>query len=218
MTTYYPIYLNLHDRLVVVLGGGEVAEEKVEGLTAAGATVRVIAPRLNPGLQRLAATGAIEHIPRSYRDGDLTGAFLALSERLGDQVHRTIQAEAERTGVPLNVQDETQYCSFIAAAMFRRGDLTITISTAGKAPALAARLRQSFERDFGDHYARFLELSGRLRKPLAERFPSFETRRELWYQLVDSDVLELLERGDDELARNRMTAIMGVEPSSEVAA
>ncbi len=218
MTVYYPIYLELEGRLIVVLGGGEVAEEKADGLLPTGATVRVIAPRINPGLQRLAADGAIEHIARPYREGDLEGAFLVFSERLGETVHQQVWAEAERHSVPLNVQDETAYCSFVAAAIFRRGDLTITISTAGKAPALAARLRQTFERNFGDHYARFLELSGRLRKPLAERFPSFETRRELWYQLVDSDVLELLERGEDNRAQQRMTTIMGVEPETEATA
>ncbi|MEM7586590.1 MAG: bifunctional precorrin-2 dehydrogenase/sirohydrochlorin ferrochelatase [Acidobacteriota bacterium] len=212
MTAYYPVYLDLDDRLVVVLGGGEVAEEKVDGLLAAGAAIRVIAPQLNPGLQRLVTQGRVEHISRSYREGDLQGAFLVVSERLGEAVHRRIWAEAERHGIPLNVQDETDYCSFIAAALFRRGDLAITISTSGKAPALAARLRQRFERELGDHYARFLEWAGRLRKPLAERFPSFETRRELWYQLVDSEVLELLRKGEDRKALQRMTAIMGVKP------
>jgi siroheme synthase-like protein len=92
----------------------------------------------------------------------------------------------------------------------RRGDLTVTISTSGKAPALAVRLRQQLERQLGAHYARFLEIAGRLRAPLAERLPDSAARRELWYRLVDSDVLELLGRGDDAGARERVAEITGV--------
>jgi siroheme synthase-like protein len=210
MNAYYPVYLDLRGRRAVVAGGGAVALEKVEGLLAAGAVVRVIAPRLDPALARLAAAGKIEHRARDYRDGDLEGAFLAFSERLGEDVHRALAAEAGRKNVPLNVQDETAYCSFLAAALVRQGDLAITISTSGKAPALAVRLKESLQARFGPHYARFLELSGRLRAPLKERHPDFETRRALWYRLVDSDVLDLLERGDEELAEQRMAGIMDV--------
>ncbi|MEE8522919.1 MAG: bifunctional precorrin-2 dehydrogenase/sirohydrochlorin ferrochelatase [Thermoanaerobaculia bacterium] len=210
MTAYYPVYLDLRGRRCVVVGGGAVALEKVEGLLAAGAVVRVIAPRLAPELGRLADRGSIEHWPRTYQDGDLEGALIAFSERLGDVVHRALAAEADRLAVPLNVQDETAYCSFIAAALVRQGDLTIAISTSGKAPALAVRLKEAMKARYGPHYARFLELSGRLRAPLKARHPDFETRRELWYRLVDSDVLDLLERGDDDGAEERMAGIMGV--------
>jgi siroheme synthase-like protein len=210
MNAYYPVYLDLRGRRCVVFGGGAVALEKVEGLLAAGASVRVIAPTLDPALERLACGGEVEHLPRTYRDGDFEDVFLAFSERLGDGVHRALAAEAERENVPLNVQDETDYCSFIAAALVRQGDLTITISTSGKAPALAVRLKESMRARFGPHYARFLELSGRVRAPLKARHPDFETRRTLWYQLVDSDVLELLERGDEDLAEERMAGIMDV--------
>ena len=216
MSVYYPIFLDLRGRRCIVLGGGKVAEEKAEGLLQAGAAVRVIAPRLTPALASRAAAGEIDHLPRRYRDSDLEGAFLAFSERLGEAVHDAVAREADRRDVPLNVQDETRYCSFIAAALVRRGDLTIAISTAGKAPALAVRLRQALERRFGEHYARFLELAGRLRRPLARLHPDFETRRALWYRLVDSDVLRLLEQGEEELARSRIATIMGVEPGGEL--
>ncbi len=216
MSPYYPVFLDLRDRRCVVVGGGAVAEEKVEGLLTAGAIVQVIAPRLTPGLERLLSAGEIHHSARDYREGDLQHAFLALSERVGSEIHVALRDEATRRSVPLNVQDETDFCSFIAPALFRRGDLTIAISTAGRAPALAARLRQAFERRFGEHYARFLELAGRLRRPLEERYPDFETRRDLWYRLVDSDVLDLLEQGDGERARQRIVSLTGVE-LSEVA-
>lgn len=207
---YYPIHLDLRGRLVAVIGGGAVAQEKVAGLLAAGARVRLIAPRLTPELGRLAAEDAVEHVPRSYRSGDLAGAFLAIGERLGAEIDDAVWREAEERGIPCNVQDDLAHCSFIAASVVRRGDLTLTISTSGKAPALAVRLRQQLERQLGPHYARFLELAGRLRAPLAERLPDFAARRDLWYRLVDSDVLELLGRGDDARARERVAEITGV--------
>ena len=207
---YYPIHLDLRGRLVAVIGGGAVAQEKVEGLLAAGARVKVVAPGLTPELARLAAEGAVEHVARSFRDGDLEGAFLAVGERLGAAIDGAVWREAEARGIPCNVQDDLPHCSFIAASVVRRGDLTVTISTSGKAPALAVRLRQQLERQLGAHYARFLEIAGRLRAPLAERLPDSAARRDLWYRLVDSDVLELLGRGDDAGARRRVAEITGV--------
>ena len=212
MSRYYPVYLDLRGRPVTVVGGGEVAHEKVQGLLEAGARVRVIAPELSEGLQALADDSAFDHVARSYAEGDLAGAFLVIAERLGQEVSATLWREANERGIPINVQDETAHCSFIAAAVVRRGDLTVTISTAGKAPALAVRLRQELEQRLGSHHARFLELAGRLRAPLLERHPDFTTRRELWYRLVDSDVLELLRRDDEPRARRRIVEIMGVAP------
>lgn len=211
---YYPVYLDLKGRLTVVVGGGDVALEKVRGLLDAGARVRVVARELVPELANLAARGAVEHRPWDYRGGELEGAFLAISERLGPEVQQAVWREAEELGIPLNVQDDTGRCSFITAALVRRGDLTLAISTAGKAPALAVRLRQQLERSLGPHYGCFLEYAGRLRAPLAERTPDFARRRELWYRLVDSDVLELLRRGEESRARRRMVEIMGVAPAA----
>ena len=214
MNPYYPVYLDLRGRLCLVIGGGAVAEEKVDGLLAAGARVRLITPRVDdPTLRSRCERQEIEHLARDYRAGDLEDAFLVFAERLGQPVHEALLDEAERRAIFLNVQDETPYCSLIAASVMRRGDLVITVSTGGKAPALAVRLRQGFERQLGDHYPRFLELAGRIRVPLAERTPDFETRRRRWYELVDSEVLSLLEAGDEETARRRIVEIMGLEPA-----
>lgn len=213
MSAYYPIYLDLHGRLVVLVGGGEVALEKAEGLLPMGARMRVIAPRLVPGLQTMVQRGDVQWVPRVYRHGDLQGAFLVFSERLGEAVHRSLLAEAEASQVWLNVQDETDFCSFIAASVVRQGDLTLTISTAGRAPALAVRIRQRMERFFGRHYAEFLALCGRLRRPLANKVPGFEERRRLWYELVDSDVLTHFQSGRPERAEARALEVLSLEQS-----
>lgn len=211
MSFYYPIYLDLKHRLVIIVGGGEVALEKVEGLLPTEARVRLIAPRVIPPLAALVAAGKIEHVPRVYRRGDLRGAFLIFSERLGPSVHRRLMVEAATGQQWLNVQDETEFCSFIAASVMRQGDLTVTISTAGKAPALAVRIRQGMERFFGRHYADFLDLCGRLRRPLATKFPDFQYRRRLWYRLMDSDVLNHLRRGEVAQAEALALDVMELE-------
>lgn len=208
---YYPIYLNLRGRRCVVVGGGAVAEGKVRGLLAAGAEVSVVAPELSPELQRLAREGCVTHLERGYLPGDLAGAFLAISATDDRAVNEQVWREATERDVLVNVVDDTPHCNFIAPAILRQGDLAIAISTGGKAPVLAVRLREQFEKLVGPEHARFLELAGALREPVAARWPSFDIRRALWYQLVDSDVLDLLRRGDEAAARSRMAEIMGLE-------
>jgi siroheme synthase-like protein len=210
---YYPILLNLQGRLCVVIGGGVIAEGKVRGLLEAEAAVLIIAPELTPDLRAWVREGRVGHLTRVYQPGDLAGAFLAISATDDREVNARVWEEANARNIPVNVVDDTPHCNFIAPSILRRGDLTVAISTSGKAPALAVRLRERLEHLVGDEHARFLELAGTLREPLAARFPSFEQRKALWYQLVDSDVLALLKRGDEAAARHRMTEIMGVAPA-----
>lgn len=210
---YYPVYLNLEGRRCVVVGGGPIAEGKVRGLLDAGAQVCVVAPGLTPALRGWAAAGRLTHLARAYEPGDLAGAFLAISATDDPDVNQQVWQEAAGRDLPVNVVDDPPHCSFIAPSIFRRGDLAVAVSTGGKAPALAVRLREQFERLVGDEHARFLELAGTIREPLAARFPDFEQRRVLWYQLVDSDVIDLLRRGDEAAARLRMAEIMGVVPA-----
>lgn len=207
---YYPVFLDLRGRPCVVVGGDAAALAKVEGLLEAGARVTVVAPELVPGLAALAASGAVLHRARSYRRGDLAGAFLALSVLRDPAVARPFFEEAEARGIPANVMDDVPRCSFISPSVVRRGDLAVAISTSGRAPALAVRLRQRLERELGAEHGRFLELASALREPLAEACPDFEERRRRWYRLVDSDVLELLARGEEAAARKRIEDITGV--------
>ena len=209
---YYPIFLNLQDRLCIVIGGGKVAEGKVDGLLAAGALVRVVSTALTPALEQMAGQERISHVARAYAPGDLAGSFLAISATDDPAVNEQVWQEANARNLLVNVVDDTPHCNFIAPAILRQGDLAIAISTSGKAPALAVRLREQIRPLVGPEHARFLELAGSLRGRLAAQRPSFAERRALWYQLVDSDVLDLLRRGEESAARQRMTEIMGVAP------
>ncbi len=211
---YYPVFLNLQGRRCVVVGGGQVAEGKVHGLLAAEGCVWVIAPALTPALAALARDLRISHVDRVYAPGDLAGAFLAISATDDPVVNEQVWQEASAHNVLVNVVDDTPRCNFIAPAILRQGDLSIAISTSGRAPALAVRLREQIATLVGPEHARFLELAGTLREPLAAQHPSFAERRALWYQLVDSDVIDLLRHGDEVAARQRITEIMGVAPKT----
>lgn len=205
----YPIFMDLRGRDCVVVGGGRVATRKVRDLLEAGAQVRVIAPSVTPELAGLEASGRLTRVSRSYEDGDARDGFLVIAATGHREVNRAVWMEAERLGVPLNCVDDPRNCSFLAPSVLRRGGLTAAVSTSGLAPALAVRIRQELENLLGDHHARFLEYAGQLRHRLVRRHPDSSRRRVIWYQLVDSDVLDLLERGEELWARQRIEEIVG---------
>jgi uroporphyrin-III C-methyltransferase/precorrin-2 dehydrogenase/sirohydrochlorin ferrochelatase/precorrin-2 dehydrogenase/sirohydrochlorin ferrochelatase len=214
---YYPVSVDLQGRRCVVIGGGALAEEKVEGLLDTGGQVTIVAVELTDRLAQLVAAGRISHRQREYRTGDLVGAFLAICTTRDPRIAGPVWDEASALGILVNVVDDPLRCSFIAPSVLRRGDLTIAISTGGKAPALAVRLRERLEQEVGPEHAQFLELAGRLRFPLSARYPDFGERKSRWYRLVDSDVLELLRRGDEAGAWRMLVDIMGVEPEESAA-
>ena len=211
MNTYYPVYIQLRGKLCVVIGGGKIAEGKVEGLLDVQANVTVISPDLTPRLRELAEAKQIAYLARLYHPGDLTGAFLVICATDQTDVNHQVWQEATANRQLVNVVDDTPRCNFIAPSILRKGDLTIAISTSGKAPALAVRLKERFQRELGPQYARFLELAGELREPLAQHVPDFERRKALWYELVDSDIFDVLARGDESAAREIISRVVGFE-------
>ena len=210
--TYYPVFLDLRGRRAVVIGGGAVAEQKVLGLMSAGAHVTVVSPETTPRLAELAAAGGIDLRRRAYRSGDLAGAWLAIAGTDDRAANARVRAEAEREGVLLNAVDDLDHCSFIAPAIHREGDITVAVSTSGKSPALAARLRQRVARLVGPAEARLCELLGELRPELAARVPDARARTALWYRIVDSDVIEFVRRDDNEGARRLIDELMNEAP------
>jgi precorrin-2 dehydrogenase / sirohydrochlorin ferrochelatase len=211
MNTYYPVYIQLREQPCVVIGGGTIAEGKVKGLLDAQANVTVIAPTLTAHLHDLARQKQITYFARAYQPGDLTGAFMVICATDQAEINHQVWEEASTNRQLVNVVDDTPRCNFIAPSILRKGDLTIAISTSGKAPALAVRLKERFQRQIGPEYERFLEIAGELREPLARHIPDFETRKALWYELVDSDILNSLARGDEVSARETISQIVGFD-------
>ena len=145
MTTYYPVYLNLRGRRCVIVGGGTVAEGKIARLLDSGAEICVISPDATPGIRQFVADGAVRWEERTYRQGDLDGAFIAIAATNIREVNRRIFEEAEERGVMLNAVDDPPNCSFIAPSIVQRGPVTLAISTGGVSPALARKLRESLQ-------------------------------------------------------------------------
>ena len=217
MTAFYPVFLDLRGRRAVVVGGGAVAEQKVQGLLEASAYVTVVSPETTDRLADLAAQGEIELRRRPYRVGDLAGAWLAIAATDDRSVNAAVWAEAEQRGVPFNAVDDLEHCSFIAPAIYKEGDITVAVSTAGRSPALAVRLRDRIAWLIGRAEARLCELLGELRPHMAARVPDARARTALWYRIVDSDVIDFVRRGDMAGARRRADEVIGeIEQSLDV--
>ncbi len=135
--------------------------------------------------------------------------FMVICATDQTEINHQVWQEASANRQLVNVVDDTPRCNFIAPAILRKGDLNIAISTGGKAPALAVRLKERLQKEIGPQYERFLELSGQLREPLARHIPDFETRKKLWYELVDSDILELLSQGNETAAIEKISQTVG---------
>jgi precorrin-2 dehydrogenase/sirohydrochlorin ferrochelatase len=163
---YLPIFFDVTGRQCVVVGGGRLAARKVESLLEAGARVTVVAPRLSPSLEAIVARGLVTHIARDYRRGDIRGCVLVHAATGDPKLHRELAAEARLLGIPINVVDLPELCTFIAPAVVKRGALQIAISTAGASPAFAARLRRELEQQFGTEYALTLEVLHAARRRL----------------------------------------------------
>jgi len=153
---------------VVVVGGGRVAERKVLSLLPSGAKVTVISPKLTECLERLAGKAEIEHLKRSFSQGDLKGAWLVIAATDDSKVQEQVFSEAERRGCFCNVVDRPERCSFIVPSVVKRGALTIAISTGGQSPGLARALRIELEKEFPRQWALYVELVGMLRRLILE--------------------------------------------------
>lgn len=192
----YPVSLDIQGRRCVVVGGGTTAEHKVQGLLDAGADVSVYAADPSPGLRALADRGEVLLVQRSYKTGDLKGAFLVIAAAEDRSLNGQVFAEASERGVLCNAVDDVEHCHFAAPAIVRRGDLTIAIGTGGKAPALARRLRVELERQFGEEWAQLVEVLAEARSRAIEgRDVDFATWAARWQAALDADLLGAIRAG-----------------------
>ena len=180
----------------MVVGGGKVAERKVEALLSAGARVRVIAPQVTAELRRWAEEGRIELELRPYQEGDLSGAWLAIAATDDPEVQKRVFSEAEARGLFCNVVDKPELCSFIVPSVVRRGRLQLAISTSGASPATARRIRERLEEIFGPEWALYLELMAYWRQEILSRGLPEEERRTLFHRLALAPIPEWIRQGD----------------------
>ncbi len=189
---HYPIFLKIRGKKCIVIGGGEVALRKVRMLLECGADVTVISPTLHPGLTELAGENAVHLVRRIYRTGDLRGAAVVIAATDSKRTNHRAAADAGRTKALVNVVDDPAPSDFIVPSSFRKGELTIAVSTGGASPALARKLRMRLEKDFGEEFAVLLSLIGEVRSTLREK--GIKVDAKTWQEALDLDLLIPLSR------------------------
>ena len=196
---FYIACLRLSGRRCLVVGGGEVGLEKVEGLLLCGGDVTLVAPHAHEELQRLAAERSIVWERRGYMASDLTGSFLVIAATDDSEVNIAVHEDAEARAMLVNVVDVPPLCNFILPAIVRSGPLAIAISTAGASPALAKRMKREIAEQFGEEYARLAVLLNDARGWAKATLPTFQERKAFFESIVsgEPDPIALLREGDE---------------------
>ena len=196
---FYIACLRLRGRRCLVVGGGEVGLEKVEGLLTCDAAVTLVAPAAHDELVRLAAEGSIVWQRRGYQRADLEGSFLVIAATDDSEVNIGVHEDAEARAMLVNVVDVPPLCNFILPAIVRSGPLAIAISTAGASPALAKRMKREIAEQFGEDYARLAVMLNDVRGWAKATLPTFQERRAFFDSIVggEPDPIALLRDGDE---------------------
>jgi len=207
-TPFYIACLKLSGRRCLVVGGGDIGLEKVEGLLAAEGDVCLVAPDAIPALESLAAEGSIAWERRAYRPEDLEGAFMVIAATDDTDVNIGVYDDAEKRAMLVNVVDVPPLCNFILPAIVRTGPLAIAISTAGASPALAKRIRDQIADEYGEPYARLAIMLNDVRGWAKGTLPTYQDRKAFFESIVngDPDPVELLRRSDEDAVRDLIEA------------
>ena len=206
---YYPVNLDVRHQSCLVVGGGAVGTRKVRTLLDCGAVVTVVSPEVTNQIFDLAQENRISLKQRSYQASDLDGVFLVIGATDNKDLNRAIHNDARKQGKLCNIADQPDLCNFILPSIIERGDLIIAISTSGKSPAFARRLRKQLEAQFGPEYAEFLKLMGAMRKILLERTRDPEAHRQVFVSLIDQGLLECIRDGDRARIDTMLISVLG---------
>jgi siroheme synthase-like protein len=205
---FFPIYLNLSGKRVVVIGGGEVAERKVASLSGTDAAITVISLTLTSQLLTLSKSNAINWQKRSYVPGDCSDATLVFSATDDPNVNHQVWEEATQAGILINTADQPSLCDFIMPAVVRRGELAVAISTGGASPALAATLREQLSEALGTEYEELLEILSQARPEIQQRFQDERDRKAIHYRILQSNLIDLLKRQDRKGAERVLRSVI----------
>ncbi len=206
----YPVQLLIRGRRALVVGAGNVALRKTQGLLRAGAEVTIIAPVIHPEIAEL----PVDIVERPYQQGEAGDYQLVITCTDDPHVNRQVFRDAEANGVWVNSADDPVNCTFILPAVARQGDLTISISTNGQSPAMAMWLRRRFEAEFDERYDRLLELLVEVRADARYVFGTSEVRG--WNDALDAGVFDLVAAGDIDRARHQLRTSLGLEVEAAI--
>jgi siroheme synthase-like protein len=215
-TPFYIACLRLTGRRCVVVGGGEVGLEKVEGLLACDGEVTLIAPEAEPALAELAREGSIRWERRPYRSEDVEATFIVIAATGDSDVNIAVFEDAERRAMLVNVVDVPPLCNFILPAIVRQGPLAIAISTAGASPALAKRMKREIAESFGEPYARLAVMLNDVRGWAKGTLPTYQDRKGFFEGIVNGepDPIALLRAGDEAAVRDLIAAAQAAHASA----
>jgi len=192
--SYYPVFLELSGRKAVVIGGGAVAQRKIDTLLEHGAAVHVISKDLTPELQVRLKNGDIRLVSSEFDERYIEDAFMVIAATNDKVLNQRVSEAAKGRNILVNAVDQPEACSFIVPSIIKRGDLLIAVSTSGKSPALAKRIGETLSARFGKEYAYFLNIMARIRKQLlSEDVPEGERGR-IFHELVDSSILNSIRK------------------------
>jgi precorrin-2 dehydrogenase/sirohydrochlorin ferrochelatase len=196
MKKYYPVSLDMTNRRCVIIGGGAVAERKAARLMECGAQVTIVSRTLTPGLKDRIKANTIEHIDADYEKKTLRGAFMVIGATDRDDVNAQVSQDALSLGTLVNIVDDPDRCNFILPSLLQQGDLSIAISTGGKSPALARKIREELQQQYGPEYESLLTIMGSLRKKVLAQGHASEANKAVFEALVHSDMLQAIREGN----------------------
>ena len=200
MTSLFPMFMKLEGRQCLVVGAGKVGEPKIAGMLETGARIRVVALDASPAIREWARSGKIELELRAFTNDDLHGAFLVVVATGSRTLNERIYHEAQRLGILCNVVDVPDLCDFFYPSIVRRGDLQIAVSTSGKSPSLAQKIRQQLEKQFGPGYAAWVAELGETRKLILASDLDKERKLDLLHSLASREAFEAALAENAELA------------------
>jgi precorrin-2 dehydrogenase/sirohydrochlorin ferrochelatase len=206
---YYPIFLDIKGRNCLVVGGGGVGTRKVETLLECGALVTVVAIEITGTLKQLSQKGRVSLKKRAYKPSDLNDMFLIIGATNDEQLNRQLSRDAEKNNLLCNIADRPAACNFILPSIVRQGDLFLAISTSGKSPALAKKLRKDLETQFDGAYAVLLDLMGAIRYRLLKEEHAPEQHKPIFNDIIHSNILQMIRTQDVEGIDKALLKILG---------
>lgn len=209
MRHYFPVLLDLKGKRALVVGGGRVAQRKIESLLDHGALIQVVARELSGPIASMVERGLIDYGGEDFSESHLESVFLVITATSDISLNRQVSEKARQRGLLVNAVDQPSECNFILPSVLRRGDLVVAVSTSGKSPAFARKVREDLEERFGEEYGTFLTLMGNLRELVLSLGFSQEQNKELFERLIASPLLGSIRENDWEQAASIVREVLG---------
>ena len=209
MSRYYPICLDLYKKKCLVIGGGKVAERKTLSLLEHNGIVTLVSPKITPQINRLVQEGKINYYEKEFQPKDLEGAFLVIAATNNNKINKIIAQEAQNRGVLINVVDKPSDSTFILPAVVKRGNLMISISTEGKSPAFARKMKEDLEDQYGQEYGILVDILGNFRENIIQKEPDEQKRKALFHRLAKSEeLLKIIKENGRAKAEKRIRELL----------